>query len=81
MGTLGTQNYTNNTRYTSPKTRTQANKMQKDVDKEVAETHIKKLQKDPEFAKIIKFADIVAKNKNNSIINKCLDRKENKDTK
>ena len=36
--------------------------MQKDVDKEISGS-IKKLQKDPEFAKIIKFADIVAKNK------------------
>jgi len=41
---------------------TQADKMQKDVDKEVSGS-IKKLQNDPEFAKIIKFADIVAKNK------------------
>ena len=41
---------------------TQADKMQKDVDKEISGS-IKKLQKDPEFAKIIKFADIVAKNK------------------
>ena len=36
--------------------------MTKGVDKAVASS-IQKLQKDPEFAKIIKFADLVAKNK------------------
>jgi hypothetical protein len=36
--------------------------MMKDVDKKIAGS-IKKLQNDPEFANIIKFADIVAKNK------------------
>jgi hypothetical protein len=40
----------------------QAKTMVKNVDKEVSKS-IKKLQNDPEFAKIIKFADIVAKNK------------------
>ena len=53
---------TKDTQDTQGSASTQADKMQKDVDKEVAGS-IKKLQKDPEFAKIIKFADIVAKNK------------------
>ena len=53
---------TQGTKDTQGSASTQADKMQKDIDKEVAGS-IKKLQKDPEFAKIIKFADIVAKNK------------------
>jgi len=36
--------------------------MIKNVDKEISGS-IKKLQKDPEFAKIVQFADIIAKNK------------------
>ena len=40
----------------------QADKMIKNVDKEISGS-IKKLQKDPEFAKIVQFADIIAKNK------------------
>jgi len=40
----------------------QAKDMMKNVDKEISGS-IKKLQKDPEFAKIVQFADIVAKNK------------------
>ena len=61
QGTTVTQG-TTATQDTQGSASTQADKMQKDVDKEVAGS-IKKLQKDPEFAKIIKFADIVAKNK------------------
>ena len=61
QGTQGTQD-TQGTKDTQGSASTQADKMQKDVDKEVAGS-IEKLQKDPEFAKIIKFADIVAKNK------------------
>ena len=53
---------TQGTKDTQGSASTQADKMQKDVDKEISGS-IKKLQKDPEFAKIIKFADIVAKNK------------------
>ena len=53
---------TQGTKDTQGSASTQADKMQKDIDKEIAGS-IKKLQKDPEFAKIIKFADIVAKNK------------------
>jgi len=53
---------TQGTKDTQGSPSTQADKMQKDVDKEISGS-IKKLQKDPEFAKIIKFADIVAKNK------------------
>lgn len=62
--TQGTQSTTTSepTQTTQGSASTQANKMQKDVDKEISGS-IKKLQKDPEFAKIIKFADIVAKNK------------------
>ena len=61
QSTQSTQD-TQGTKDTQGSASTQADKMQKDVDKEVAGS-IKKLQKDPEFAKIIKFADIVAKNK------------------
>lgn len=53
---------TQSTQDTQGTASTQADKMQKDVDKEISGS-IKKLQNDPEFAKIIKFADIVAKNK------------------
>ena len=53
---------TQGTKDTQGSASTQADKMQKDVDKEISGS-IKKLQNDPEFAKIIKFADIVAKNK------------------
>ena len=62
--TQGTQSTTTSepTQTTQGSASTQANKMQKDVDNEITGS-IKKLQKDPEFAKIIKFADIVAKNK------------------
>ena len=53
---------TQGTKDTQGSASTQADKMQKDVDKEISGSKIK-LQKDPELAKIIKFADIVAKNK------------------
>jgi len=52
QGTQGTQSTSND----------QAKDMMKNVDKEVSNS-IKKLQNNPEFAKIVKFADIVAKNK------------------
>ena len=61
QSTQSTQD-TQGTKDTQGSASTQADKMQKDVDKEISGS-IKKLQKDPEFAKIIKFADIVAKNK------------------
>lgn len=53
---------TQGTKDTQGSATTQADKMTKGVDKAVASS-IQKLQKDPEFAKIIKFADLVAKNK------------------
>tara|TARA_B100001094_G_scaffold60035_1_gene55540 strand:- start:23313 stop:23834 length:522 start_codon:yes stop_codon:yes gene_type:complete len=55
QGTQGTQG-------TKQASKDQAQDMMKNVDKEISGS-IKKLQNDPEFAKIIKFADIVAKNK------------------
>tara|TARA_B100001057_G_scaffold364173_1_gene366950 strand:- start:2056 stop:2586 length:531 start_codon:yes stop_codon:yes gene_type:complete len=58
QGTQGTQS-TQDTKQASKDT---AQNMMKNVDKEISGS-IKKLQNDPEFAKIIKFADIVAKNK------------------
>ena len=58
QGTQGTQS-TQDTQKTSSG---QADKMIKNVDKEISGS-IKKLQKDPEFAKIVQFADIIAKNK------------------
>lgn len=54
--TQGTQSTANQN------TQDKANDMMKDVDKKIAGS-IKKLQNDPEFANIIKFADIIAKNK------------------
>tara|TARA_B100001057_G_scaffold1106_1_gene1080 strand:- start:7219 stop:7734 length:516 start_codon:yes stop_codon:yes gene_type:complete len=61
QGTQSTQP-TQDTNTTQGSASTQADKMTKDVDKDIAGS-IKKLQNDPNFAKIIKFADIVAKNK------------------
>lgn len=61
QSTQGTQS-TQSTTDTQGSASTQADKMTKGVDKAVAGS-IEKLQKDPEFAKIIKFADLVAKNK------------------
>ena len=59
--TQGTQN-TQKTQGTQSTSNDQAKDMKKNVDKEVSKS-IKKLQNNPEFAKIVKFADIVAKNK------------------
>lgn len=59
--TQGTQD-TQKTQGTQSTSNDQTKDMMKNVDKEVSKS-IKKLQNDPEFAKIVKFADIVAKNK------------------
>lgn len=59
--TQGTQD-TQKTQSTQPTSKDQAKDMMKNVDKEVSNS-IKKLQNNPEFAKIVQFADIVAKNK------------------
>lgn len=61
QGTQGTQS-TQSTQDTQKTSSGQADKMIKNVDKEISGS-IKKLQKDPEFAKIVQFADIIAKNK------------------
>lgn len=53
---------TQGTQGTQQSSKDQAQQMMKDVNKEISGS-IKKLQNDPEFAKIVKFADIVAKNK------------------
>ena len=55
-------NPTQGTQGTQQSSKDQAQQMMKDVNKEISGS-IKKLQNDPEFAKIVKFADIVAKNK------------------
>jgi hypothetical protein len=61
QGTQDTQK-TQGTQDTQSTSKDQAKDMMKNVDKEVSNS-IKKLQNNPEFAKIVKFADIVAKNK------------------
>lgn len=61
QSTQGTQS-TQSTQDTQKTSSGQADKMIKNVDKEISGS-IKKLQKDPEFAKIVQFADIIAKNK------------------
>ena len=64
QGTQGTQASTQPSKPNNAQDNAQdkADDMMKDVDKKIAGS-IKKLQNDPEFANIIKFADIVAKNK------------------
>jgi len=59
--TTGTEK-TQGTQSTQQASKDQAKDMMKNVDKEISGS-IKKLQKDPEFAKIVQFADIIAKNK------------------
>ena len=56
QGTQATQQTSTN------QAKDQAKDMMKNVDKEISGS-IKKLQKDPEFAKIVQFADVIAKNK------------------